>query len=219
MDNTKVDEVYAYLKNELGIEGTLNDLLYAYYKRQTGLEQASFADAQRGYFEQTYGREGTVNDVKFSNLGAGVRKNLFDRSKVNNLALGPTIVEQVAYRGYTLPVTPGDTYIISRTDTRNNRFRYVYTSVEPAHGGSYFGGTGNTPTYDNSLTTEVFGVPAGATHLFLYLSNQADDIPGILIEKTAVNNGYFDGDSLGAVWDGEPHASTSTYLGPGRYLI
>ena len=110
-------------------------------------------------------------------------RNYFRPSLVNNLALSDTIVQKASYRGYSIPVFEGEVYSISRTDLRNNRFRYAFTEIEPAQGVEFFGGSGNIPTYDNALKIENIVVPSGANYLFLYLSNQADELPNIKLEK------------------------------------
>lgn len=93
---TQNDDVYAYLKTTLDISGTLNDLLFAYYKQQTGLSNVSFNDAKRAYFQQRYGKQGTINDVAYgieggTNLVTNPRgKNTSGTTVVReNLALNP----------------------------------------------------------------------------------------------------------------------------------
>ena len=130
---------------------------------------------------QAEGENITIKNDELINAPSG--KNLFNPNNIVNLALGGTILEESTYRGYYYSCKEGDIFSISRKDTTNNRFRVVFTSEKPAHLVPYFGGTDNLPNYDLSLKIENIVAPENAKYIFLYLSNQSDEIPDIQLEK------------------------------------
>lgn len=110
-------------------------------------------------------------------------KNLFDITKVNHLALGSGVVlYNVSYRGYTLPVNPGEIYTISRKTTSTpNRFRVCFTIEEPRNNLVYYGenGLSDVGNYINCDTDTVcrnITVPNDMNYLFIYLSNSNETI-------------------------------------------
>lgn len=111
-------------------------------------------------------------------------KNLFNEENVVNLALSDKIIYNSSYKGYYTSCKEGDVFSLSRNNTINNRFRVVFTTEEPANGVEFFGGTGQTTTYDNSLKIENIIAPQNANYIFIYLSNQSDELPSeIQLEK------------------------------------
>ena len=107
--------------------------------------------------------------------------NFFDYTQFKNLAFGTKqdasgnyILQNKNYRGYYMQVDPNVTYIISRKSTTDfSRFRVCCTEVLPAANvpvisGSIVNGDGLT---DLSIT-----IPQNGQYLFLYLSNNAEDI-------------------------------------------
>lgn len=125
-------------------------------------------------------------------------KNLFNKDNVVNLALeiresqqNLTVVQNDAYRGYYIPCNSGDVFSISRNEATNNRFRVVFTAEEPAEGVQVFGGTGMVENYDSSLKIENIVAPSNARYIFIYLSNQSDDLPSdIQLEKSSTATEY-----------------------------
>ena len=123
-------------------------------------------------------------------------KNLFNIAQVNNLALGETILEQSVYRGYSLKVSAGQTYTVSRASTSTpNRFRICFTEVEPAVGVDYYNSQGTRKAYDGneSMTSVTATVPQGMEYLFVYLSNLDQTITEamqIQIEQSATKTDY-----------------------------
>lgn len=114
-----------------------------------------------------------VNRYDASLVIGGV--NLFNPAKLEKLAISGTIVgPSDKYMSYTLPVTPGEVYSISRKTISSNRFRYAFTKTLPAKGVAVFGGTGDET--NKLLKIENIVVPAEAAYLYLYLS-QAGDAP------------------------------------------
>lgn len=125
-----------------------------------------------------------TSDNKFNDLVVGgnteqtqlTGKNLFNINNVNRLAIGTTIVQNSSYRGYTLPVTAGEKYTISRKEISTpNRFRVCFTIEEPADQVTYYGQGGlNDKNHYLDFTNNIFGtitVPNEMNYLFLYLSN------------------------------------------------
>ena len=118
-------------------------------------------------------------------------KNLFDVNNIVNLALSSNIVQNNRYRSYYTLCEPGDVFSISRNEAINNRFRVVFTQEKPGVGVAFFGGTGMVSTYDSNLKIENIVAPLNARYIFVYLTNQADEIPSnILLEKSVVATDY-----------------------------
>lgn len=118
-------------------------------------------------------------------------KNLFNEENVVNLALSDKIIYNSSYKGYYTSCKEGDIFSLSRNDTINNRFRVAFTIEEPANGVEYFGGTGQTTAYDNSLKIENIMAPKNANYIFVYLSNIGDELPSeIQLEKSPVATDY-----------------------------
>ena len=127
------------------------------------------------------------NSVSVKSMG----KNLFNEKNIVNLALSDKIIYHSAYKGYYISCKEGDVFSLSRNDTTNNRFRVVFTTEEPANGVEYFGGTGQTPAYDNSLKIENIVAPKNANYIFIYLSNEGDGLPSEMqLERSPVATDY-----------------------------
>lgn len=120
--------------------------------------------------------------VKSNDYQVGGR-NYFIRSQINNLALtGTSIVKRDDYRSYYFKVNEGEVWTIHRTDTTNNRWRLAWCTTEPVVNGTVGANAfdhNSQAAYVNNTVT----VPKGITWAFLYLSNQGDEIPNIMIEK------------------------------------
>lgn len=127
------------------------------------------------------------NSVSVKSMG----KNLFNEKNIVNLALSDKIIYHSAYKGYYISCKEGDVFSLSRNDTTNNRLRVVFTTEEPANGVEYFGGTGQTPAYDNSLKIENIVAPKNANYIFIYLSNEGDELPSEMqLERNPVATDY-----------------------------
>lgn len=137
-----------------------------------------------------------VNDVSPIKHIAKVRvfgKNLFDKNAVVNMAVGggasnSYILTGNSYRGYYIECYEGEVYSISRTTTNCNRFRYGFTTEPPGDYVTMFGMS--STVNDTALKHENIVVPRGARYLFLYLSNQADEIDDVQIELNATATAY-----------------------------
>ena len=127
------------------------------------------------------------NSVNVKSTG----KNLFNKENIVNLALSDKIIYNSSYKGYYTSCKEGDVFSLSRNDTINNRFRVVFTTEKPANGVEYFGGTGQSTSYDNSLKIENIIAPKDANYIFVYLSNIGDELPSeIQLEKSSVVTDY-----------------------------
>lgn len=126
----------------------------------------------------------TLSSVQQEVAGIAVGgRNYFSPSKIVNLALVGTgsIVSNDAYRSWYTVVEPGEVWSMQRFGQTNNRFCYVFTEVEPASGVNWI--SGNYPSVDVVEQVEGIKVPSNAHYLFVYLSNRADIIPPIKVEK------------------------------------
>lgn len=107
--------------------------------------------------------------------------NLFDVSKVVDLALGSMIVQNDNYRGWYMPVHNGETFTISRKNiSAPNRFRMCFTTELPANGILYYNDKGSERFYidGDNLTQITVTVPNDKTYryIFIYLSNANETI-------------------------------------------
>jgi len=106
-------------------------------------------------------------------------KNLFDVNGIVNLAPSITIAQNSNYRGYYIKATAGDTYTLSRASTdAPQRFRVVFTKVEPANGVDFWDVNGypaSIPNTDNQ-TVITFTVPNEMNYIFIYLANNGSTI-------------------------------------------
>lgn len=112
------------------------------------------------------------------------KRNFFIKDNVVNIAVSGTvsngsIATNTLYRGYYIPVKSGEVYSISRDSLINNRFDYGFTVEEPKPGVLVKDGM----AFRNNLKIENIVVPNGYNWLFLYLSNNGDEIPNIKIER------------------------------------
>lgn len=82
--------------------------------------------------------------------------------------------------GFYIPVVAGEVWTVSRSSLANNRFDCCFTAEEPANGvliNNWNSG------YRESLEMVGLVVPEGSNYLFLYLSNQNDEMPNIKVER------------------------------------
>ena len=124
-------------------------------------------------------------------------KNMFNPTNIVNLAMLGTgklgVSGSDKYRGFYTACREGDIFSMSRDKLTNNRFRYSFTNIEPASGVDFFGGIGgNDTTYDNSYKIENIITPPNANYIFLYLSNNADELPNIQLEKNETATSYIE---------------------------
>ena len=121
--------------------------------------------------------ETAVDDIEIGG------RNYFARSKMNTLAwTGTGLQSQSYYRGYSFPVNEGETYTVYRTNTTNNRWAIYWFNEEPVIGSLEVFRAMRNDTQEAYVVTHLI-VPAGITWGFIYLSNQDDEIPNIMLEK------------------------------------
>lgn len=176
---------------------------------------------ERGTIATEYTSYVNPSKTKVSRYG----KNLFNKNQVVKFAIVTEAgVEKVMpgepYRGYYIPCNEGEVYSISRTNKDCNRFRYTFTESVPSANVPTFGGSAFIADYSNILEHENVIVPAGAKYLFLYLSNQADNIHGIQIETGSAVTEYEEfksGDTYSPNADGTVEGITS--LSPTMTLL
>lgn len=82
--------------------------------------------------------------------------------------------------GFYIPVVAGEVWTVSRSSLANNRFDCCFTVEEPANGVLIQGWNSG---YRESLEMVGLVVPEGCNYLFLYLSNQNDEMPNIKVER------------------------------------
>lgn len=121
--------------------------------------------------------EGAQDKVDAIEVGG---RNYFSPTMLRNWAMSnKTIAEGESWKGFYIKVEPNETYSLSRTSLTNNRFRYYPLEQEPVVG---------TPlpveyNHDTDLKIEGIIIPGNINYLFVYLTNQNDEIPNIKFEK------------------------------------
>lgn len=118
------------------------------------------------------------NDLDGMEIGG---RNYFRHQDIVNLAVGGTILAASIYRGWYMAVKAGETYSMQRFGQTNNRFCYVFTKTEPGPGVPWI--AGNYPSQNLVEKAENIKIPEDANYIFIYLSNQASEIPNIKVEK------------------------------------
>lgn len=152
------------------------------YSTTTEMEAAitTSADSIKSSVKATYA---TIETVEGIDIGG---RNYYRPSQVvdlgcTGLASGEqSLISTGSCIGFYIPVVAGDIWTISRESTANNRFDYCFTVDEPASGVLVYGWS---QAYRESLEIVGIEVPEGYNYLFLYLSNQNDDMPNIKLEK------------------------------------
>lgn len=122
-------------------------------------------------------------------------RNYFTHSNLNNLAWGSAsdeypygrLVENPIYRGYSFPVTAGETWTLYRTDTTNNRWGVYWFSEKPRKDLGPIGNAALRVDAQAAYVENKLVVPVGATWGFIYLSNNISEgsIPGIVLKKVS----------------------------------
>lgn len=183
---TKTTEFDAHVTEK---EAEFDENVDSIQEQITDIQEFIDSELEQGITEK--GTRADVNDSAkwYGELAPEGRKyqkqlegyNLFNYAQVVNLAYGTRpgesssyILGSSLYRGYYIPVTPGEHYFVSRKNTTDfNRFRYCYTEIEPAGNVPVISGSQkNRDTYTSFDTV----VPEGAGYLFLYLTNEGTDI-------------------------------------------
>ena len=124
-----------------------------------------------------------TDDTAVNNLEIGGR-NYFIRGNINNLAWTQpnNIVSSPSGRGFSFPVKSGDYWTLYRLSSVNNRWRLYWLAEEPKDGSPILSMAFNgDSTGANHINTVI--VPDNATWGFIYLSNAADQVPDIMLEK------------------------------------
>lgn len=138
------------------------------------------ADSIKSSVKSTYA---TIETVEGIDIGG---RNYFSLSRVVDLGcIGLSSGEQSLIStgsciGFYIPVSAGDVWTLSRESTANNRFDYCFTIDEPANGVLIYGWNNG---YRESLEIVGLTIPEGYNYLFLYLSNQNDEMPNVKLER------------------------------------
>jgi hypothetical protein len=135
--------------------------------------------AVQGLIESKIWKTDITEEVNNINVG----RNYFARCNINNLAcVSSKLVTGDDYRGYSIAVNPGENWTLYRTDVTNNRWRVYFTDVEPSNGvdADYVALNDDDQAAN---TVNYFAVPDSMTWMFIYLSDQGDVIPDIMLEK------------------------------------
>lgn len=125
----------------------------------------------------------TIKSVEAIEVGG---RNYFRPSNVIDLgctgmASGEhTLISTGACVSFYVPTVPGDVWSLSRSTTENNRFDYCFTVDEPASGVPIYNWTSD---YREALEIVGITTPADRNYLFIYLSNQNDDVSNVKLEK------------------------------------
>lgn len=125
----------------------------------------------------------TIETVEGIDIGG---RNYYRPSKVvdlgcTGLASGEqSLISTGSCIGFYIPVVAGEVWSVSRSSLTNNRFDCCFTVEEPANGVLIQGWNSG---YRESLEMVGLVVPEGCNYLFLYLSNQNDEMPNVKVER------------------------------------
>lgn len=125
----------------------------------------------------------TIETVEGIDIGG---RNYYRPSKVvdlgcTGLASGEqSLISTGSCIGFYIPVVAGEVWTVSRASLANNRFDCCFTVEEPANGVLIQGWNSG---YRESLEMVGLVVPEGCNYLFLYLSNQNDEMPNVKVER------------------------------------
>lgn len=134
----------------------------------------------------TAGNTPVATALNAASVQAGITKgivppNLFNTASVTGVGFNAAnILTNPLYRGFVLPVKPGEVYSFSRENTTNNRFRHAFTAAYP---GSTTVPVVGYVSSDTATKVENVVVPAAVNYMVFYFSNQADPLPRIKIER------------------------------------
>lgn len=138
------------------------------------------ADSITSSVKKNYATIETVDGIEIGG------RNYFTLSKAVDLGCTglvsgeQSLISTGACIGFYVPTVPGDIWSLSRDDTSNNRFDYCFSVDEPASGVLIYGWHSG---YRDALEIEGIVVPEGYNYLFIYLSDQDDNLPNIKLEK------------------------------------
>lgn len=137
--------------------------------------------------KSTYATKSALSDVQteLDELEIGGR-NYFRSDLVvdlgcTGLASGEqSLISTGSCKGFYVETVPGDVWSLSRADMPNNRFDYCFTVEVPAAGVIISGWNSG---YREKLKIEGIVVPDGCNYIFIYLSNQNEELPNIKLER------------------------------------
>ena len=138
------------------------------------------ADSITSSVKSTYA---TIETVEGIDIGG---RNYYRPSQVvdlgcTGLASGEqSLISTGSCIGFYIPVVAGEVWTVSRSSLANNRFDCCFTVDEPANGTLIYEWNSG---YRESLEMVGLVVPEGCNYLFLYLSNQNDEMPNIKVER------------------------------------
>lgn len=138
------------------------------------------ADSITSSVKNTYATIKTVEGIEVGGRNYFRPSNVVDLGCTGMASGEHALIGTGSCVSFYVPTVAGEVWTLSRSATENNRFDYCFTIDEPA---------ANVPIYnwnsDHRNDLEIVGitVPEGYNYLFVYLSNQNDDIPNIKLEK------------------------------------
>lgn len=140
-----------------------------------GLQTSLNGKQPTGDYATNTGLTEAINNIEIGG------RNLLQYNVKNWAISASKIISGNSYRSMFAPITSGETYTISRKNIDSNRFRLYTTQVEP----DVDVGVTALKTDDDSMLKYTFVAPNNASHLFIYLSNQSDNIndENIKLEK------------------------------------
>ncbi|MEN2468012.1 phage tail spike protein [Ornithinibacillus sp. JPR2-1] len=176
-----VNEIDGKLSTTITELGNLDDTVYEQSLVITALADGLSAKAER---TEVYTKTETNSliDQEIDNINIGGR-NYFVRGRINNLAWASSnvLVQGSPYRGFSFKVSEGEKWVLQRTESTNNRWGVYWFDEEPTVGSIPVSRAFRDDSASNKLV--YLTVPSNVTWGFIYLSNQADEIPNIMLEK------------------------------------
>lgn len=138
------------------------------------------ADSITSSVKNTYATIKTVENIEIGGRNYFRPANVVDLGCTGAASGVQTLTSTGACVSFYVPTVPGDVWSLSRATTENNRFDYCFTIEEPASDVQIYNWISN---HREDLVIEGITTPADCNYLFIYLSNQKDQMPDIKLEK------------------------------------
>lgn len=138
------------------------------------------ADSITSSVSSIYATKSEVKDLDIGGRNYFRPNNTVDLGCTGLASGEQSLISTGACVGFYIPTTAGDVWSMSRADLSNNRFDYCFCIDEPTSGCLIYQWNSGAREL---LKIEGIAVPEGYNYLFVYLSNQNDDLPNIKIER------------------------------------
>lgn len=130
--------------------------------------------------KSTYATIETVENIEVGGRNYFRPSNVIDLGCTGLSSGDQSLISTGTCVSFYVPTVPGEVWSLSRATTENNRFDYCFTIEEPAADVAIYNWNSG---HRNDLEIVGITTPEDCNYLFVYLSNQNDDMPNIKLEK------------------------------------